>query len=138
MSTTRLMPLHTGKGKTVAAALGRTINYIKNPDKTNGGDLVTTYKCDPLSINAEFLLTKDAIIERISGKRIVIPKQKSTVPVELQKGDAQASSFAGFGAAAPTSKMVWVYTQALLVWIPPGACPMLTLSFPLYYIILNM
>ena len=28
MATTRLMPLHTGKGRTVAEALGRTTDYV--------------------------------------------------------------------------------------------------------------
>lgn len=41
MATTRLMPLHSGKGRTVAEALGRVTDYVKNPEKTNGGDLVT-------------------------------------------------------------------------------------------------
>ena len=41
MATTRLMPLHSGKGRTVAEALGRVTDYVENPEKTNGGDLVT-------------------------------------------------------------------------------------------------
>lgn len=58
MATTRLMPLHVGKGRTVAEALGRTTDYVKNPEKTNGGDLVTAYQCNPAIVNQEFLFAK--------------------------------------------------------------------------------
>ena len=46
MAATRLMPLHSGKGRTVAEALGRVTDYMKNPEITNGGDLVTAYQCN--------------------------------------------------------------------------------------------
>ncbi|MEY8389340.1 relaxase/mobilization nuclease domain-containing protein [Oscillospiraceae bacterium 38-13] len=58
MATTRLMPLHIGKGRTVAEALGRTTDYVKNPEKTNGGDLVTAYQCNPSIVDQEFLFAK--------------------------------------------------------------------------------
>ena len=41
MATTRLMPLHVGKGRTVAEALGRVTDYVENPEKTNSGNLVS-------------------------------------------------------------------------------------------------
>ena len=46
MATTRLMPLHSGKGRTVAEALDRVTDYVENPEKTNGGNLVTAYQCN--------------------------------------------------------------------------------------------
>lgn len=55
MATTRLMSLHVGKGRSVAEALGRTTDYVKNPEKTNGGDLVTAYQCNPAIVDQEFL-----------------------------------------------------------------------------------
>ncbi len=58
MATTRLMPLHTGKGRTVAEALGRTTNYVKNPEKTDGGELVSAYQCNPAIVDQEFLFSK--------------------------------------------------------------------------------
>ena len=58
MATTRLMPLHTGKGRTVAEALGRTTDYVKNPEKTDGGELVTAYQCNPAIVDQEFLFSK--------------------------------------------------------------------------------
>ena len=58
MATTRLMPLHTGKGRTVAEALDRTTDYVKNPEKTDGGELVTAYQCNPAIADQEFLFSK--------------------------------------------------------------------------------
>ena len=58
IATTRLMPLHTGKGRSVAEALGRTTDYVKNPEKTNNGDLVSAYECNPSIVDKEFLFSK--------------------------------------------------------------------------------
>lgn len=58
MATTRLMPLHAGKGRTVAEALGRTTDYVKNPEKTDGGELVSSYQCNPAIVDQEFLFSK--------------------------------------------------------------------------------
>ena len=58
MATTRLMPLHSGKGRSVAEALGRVTDYVENPEKTNGGDLVTAYQCNPSIADQEFLFSK--------------------------------------------------------------------------------
>lgn len=33
MATTRIMPLHAGKGRTVGKAISDIIDYVKNPDK---------------------------------------------------------------------------------------------------------
>jgi len=58
MATTRLMPLHSGKGRTVAEALGRVTDYVENPEKTNGGELVAAYQCNPSIADQEFLFSK--------------------------------------------------------------------------------
>jgi len=58
MATTKLIPLHINKGKTIAQTLNARTNYAANPDKTNGGELVTGYECDPHTADVEFLLAK--------------------------------------------------------------------------------
>jgi hypothetical protein len=58
MATTRLMPLHTGKGRSISAALERTADYVKNPDKTDQGEWVSAYGCNPAIIEQEFLFSK--------------------------------------------------------------------------------
>ena len=37
MATTRIIPLHTGKGRTVGKAISDIIGYVKNPEKTDHG-----------------------------------------------------------------------------------------------------
>ena len=44
MATTRLMPLHTGKGRTVGQAISAIIDYTENPQKTDGGRLITSWQ----------------------------------------------------------------------------------------------
>lgn len=58
MATTNLIPLHTGKGRSVAAALGRTTDYVKNPEKTDNGEWVSAYECNPDIADQEFLFSK--------------------------------------------------------------------------------
>ena len=75
MATTRLIPLHTGKGRSVAAAIADSTSYVENPQKTNDGDLVSAYACDPCTVDAEFLLSKRqylAITGRDQGDKNVI------------------------------------------------------------------
>ena len=58
MAATRLIALHANKGRTVAQSLGDRTDYAKNPEKTEKGELVTAYGCDPMTVDKEFLLQK--------------------------------------------------------------------------------
>lgn len=58
MAATRLIALHANKGRTVAQSLSDRTNYAKNPEKTEKGELVTAYGCDPMTVDEEFLLQK--------------------------------------------------------------------------------
>ena len=46
MATTRIMPLHIGKGRTESRAISDIIDYVANPQKTDNGKLITGYGCD--------------------------------------------------------------------------------------------
>ncbi|MBD5457207.1 MAG: relaxase/mobilization nuclease domain-containing protein [Lachnospiraceae bacterium] len=88
MATTRLMPLHSGKGRTVVEALDRVTDYVKNPEKTNGGDLVTAYQCNPSIADQEFLFAKSryAVItgrERKDNDVIAYHLRQSFKPGEI-------------------------------------------------------
>ena len=43
MATTRIMPLHVGKGRTESRAISDIIDYVANPQKTDNGKLITGY-----------------------------------------------------------------------------------------------
>ena len=54
MATTRIMPLHVGKGRTESRAISDIIDYVANPQKTDNGKLITGYGCDSRTVDAEF------------------------------------------------------------------------------------
>ena len=58
MAATRLIALHAGKGRSVARSLTDRTDYAKNPEKTAKGELVTSYGCDPFTVDEEFMLQK--------------------------------------------------------------------------------
>lgn len=58
MATTRIMPLHIGKGRTESQAISDIIDYAANPQKTDNGRLITGFGCDSRIADAEFLLAK--------------------------------------------------------------------------------
>ena len=58
MATTNLIPLHAGKDGSIIKALRRTIGYVENPNKTENGELVTGYECDPRTAAEEFALDR--------------------------------------------------------------------------------
>lgn len=70
MATTRIIPMHRNKGKSIAQCLCARTDYVKNPEKTNGGELISAFACDPRTVDAEFLLSK----KKISGPYRPRPK----------------------------------------------------------------
>ena len=93
MATSRLMPLHTGKGRTVGQAISDILDYTENPQKTDGGRLITSWQCDSRIADAEFLFTKNQYIQktgRVRGEDDVIAYhlRQSFVPGEITPEDA--------------------------------------------------
>ncbi len=56
MAATRLIAMHLNKGKTLAQCLRDRTDYAQNPEKTEKGNLVTAYACEPMTVDEEFLL----------------------------------------------------------------------------------
>lgn len=93
MATTRLMPLHTGKGRDVGTAISDIIDYAENPEKTDYGRLITGYECDSRTADAEFLFSKrqySALTGRTRGEDDVIAYhlRQSFVPGEVTPEEA--------------------------------------------------
>ena len=63
MATTRIMPLHVGKGRTESRVISDIIDYVANPQKTDNGKLITSYACDSRTADAEFLLVNSVAID---------------------------------------------------------------------------
>ena len=88
MATTRIMPLHAGKGRTVGKAISDIIDYVKNPEKTDHGRLITSYQCDSRVADAQFLLDKQTYAARTGRVRgaddvIAYHLRQSFVPGEI-------------------------------------------------------
>jgi Relaxase/Mobilisation nuclease domain. len=106
MATTRLMPLHIGKGNTIAAALNRSIDYVENSEKTNRGELISSYECDPVNADAEFMFAKRQYA-MITGKEqgikdvIAYHLRQSFKPAEI---DPEAANKIGYDLAMSLTK----------------------------------
>ena len=93
MATTRLISLHVGKGRTIGTAIRDIIDYVENPDKTEGGQLVTGYQCNPKIADAEFLLLKRQYLQKTGRERgaddvIAYHLRQSFVPGEITPEEA--------------------------------------------------
>lgn len=95
MATTRIMPLHIGKGRTESRAISKIIDYVANPQKTDHGRLITGYECDSRVADAEFMLAKRQYIAatgRVRGADDVIAYhvRQSFCPGEITPEELQA------------------------------------------------
>lgn len=92
MATTRIMPLHTGKGRSVGTAISDILDYVKNPQKTDHGRLITAHGCDSRTADAEFLFSKrqyKAITGRTQASDIIAYHvRQSFLPGEVTPEEA--------------------------------------------------
>ncbi|MDO4988865.1 MAG: relaxase/mobilization nuclease domain-containing protein, partial [Synergistes sp.] len=93
MATTRIMPLHTGKGRTVGRAISSIIDYVENPAKTDNGRLITSWQCDSRIADAQFLYSKRQYIHNTGRMRgaddiIAYHLRQSFVPGEITPEEA--------------------------------------------------
>nr|WP_330367026.1 relaxase/mobilization nuclease domain-containing protein [Enterocloster clostridioformis] len=58
---------HISKGETIGQSLKDRLDYGKNPEKTQGGELISAYECDHQTADAEFLLSK-AKYKAVTGR----------------------------------------------------------------------
>ena len=93
MATTRIMPLHAGKGRTVGQAISKIIDYVANPQKTDKGRLITSFQCNSKMADAEFLYAKQ-LYQRKTGRDrgsdnvIAYHLRQSFVPGEITPEEA--------------------------------------------------
>ena len=66
-ATTRLITHHISKGETIASSLKDRLDYGKDPDKTQDGQLISSYECDHQTADAEFLLSR-AKYKAVTGR----------------------------------------------------------------------
>ena len=69
MAISKLKPRHASEGRSIAAALKDRLDYDKNPEKTDGGLLVTGYQCSPDTAWQEFAVSKQIYTATTGRKR---------------------------------------------------------------------
>ena len=95
MATTRLIPMHVIKGQTVAHTVHERLSYAINPEKTNSGQLVKAYGCEPETAAGEMLLCKkeyETYIGRSEEKKsdiVLYQIRQSFKPGEITPENAQ-------------------------------------------------
>lgn len=67
MATTRLIAMHVGKGQGAGGSMASRVDYASNPEKTENGQLVTGFGCDPKTAAAEFELMRKTYMQ-ITGR----------------------------------------------------------------------
>lgn len=92
MATTRIIPIHIQKGKTISKCLKARIDYAENPDKTEGGELISSYACAPETSDQEFNLARQAYLANTGrlrkGEVIAYQLRQSFKPGEITPEDA--------------------------------------------------
>ena len=92
MATTRIIPMHLNKGKSIKQCLSERIDYGKNPDKTENGTLITCYACDQDTVDADFALSKREYFQLTGRKQdsdvIAYQVRQSFKPGEITPEEA--------------------------------------------------
>ena len=92
MATTRIIPMHLNKGKSIKQCLSERIDYGKNPDKTENGTLITCYACDQDTADADFALSKREYFQLTGRKQdsdvIAYQVRQSFKPGEITPEEA--------------------------------------------------
>ncbi len=70
MAATRLVAMHQNKGRSLQKCLKDRTDYAQNPEKTEGGELVSSYQCDPQFVEEQFAASKREYLQ-ITGRRYV-------------------------------------------------------------------
>ena len=68
MAISKIKPRHASEGRSIAAVLKDRLDYDKNPEKTKGGLLVSSYQCSADTAWQEFTVSKQ-IYEATTGRR---------------------------------------------------------------------
>lgn len=84
--------MHGSIGKSIAQSISHRIEYGLNPDKTENGELVSAYACDPHTADAEFAFSKRQY-QHLTGKQdkssvLVYQVRQSFKPGEITPEEA--------------------------------------------------
>ena len=64
IATTRIIPMHKNRGKTLLSCLAARTDYAMDKDKTADGQLISSYECAPQTAAEEFALSKKIYFQK--------------------------------------------------------------------------
>ncbi len=64
IATTRIIPMHKNRGKTLLSCLTARTDYAMDKDKTAEGELISSYECAPQTAAEEFALSKQIYFQK--------------------------------------------------------------------------
>lgn len=92
MAATRLIAMHQNKGRSLQKCLKDRTDYAQNPEKTEGGELVSSYQCDPKFVEEQFATSKREYLQitgrRYAGDIIAYQIRQSFKPGEITPEEA--------------------------------------------------
>ncbi len=92
MAATRLIAMHQNKGRSLQKCLKDRTDYAQNPEKTEGGELVSSYQCDPKFVEEQFAASKREYLQitgrRYAGDIIAYQIRQSFKPGEITPEEA--------------------------------------------------
>ena len=92
MATTRIMSIHVNKGKTPKQCVSAQLNYIMNPEKTDGGALISSHACMPETAVNEFMLYRQEYLNstgrEIKNEALVYHVRQAFKPGEITPEEA--------------------------------------------------
>ncbi len=68
MAATRLIAMHLNKGRSIGQCIKDRTDYAQDPEKTDGGQLISSYECDPKLVKEQFALAKREYLQK-TGRR---------------------------------------------------------------------
>ncbi len=97
MATTRLIAMHITKGNNASQSLADRIDYALNPEKTEKGEYVSSFQCDPHTAANEFALMRRTYLhltERYrDGEVIAYQLRQSFKPGEITPEEANSIGY---------------------------------------------
>ena len=94
MATTTIRSVHVNKGKTPKQCVSAQLNYIMNPEKTDGGALISSHACMPETAVNEFMLYRQEYLSNTGRKPhnevLVYHVRQAFKPGEITPEEANA------------------------------------------------
>ncbi|MBO4213572.1 MAG: relaxase/mobilization nuclease domain-containing protein [Lachnospiraceae bacterium] len=92
MAAVRLIAMHKNKSKTILKSIKDRVDYAKNPEKTDEGQLISSYACDPNLVEEQFALSKREYLQKTGrvyqGDIIAYQIRQSFKPGEITPEEA--------------------------------------------------